>query len=414
MFASSPSMSLSPKSQSPVSDSDPFADILSNLKDPRPKSPAEPSPNSDRDLREELSKLSLHSTGLDAEFKSSATLKDNGISSKDSDALSKDNGIPLKNNGISSKDNAIPLKDDASLLKIHDSSLLKSNNAPSLSANQPTLKPSNLFRHGLSALERIGKTTADVVVGTRNKIIEQSAMADGLQQLQPSPSNPVVPDFTDASQSFTQVLQLYGGLAKLQATQIKSIRSGIALKFAKEQASKAAATRSSYDFNWRHSQCPKVSLALHPDHIGSLAKQLTHLDAARDEMLSSLPAFQDELICLFRLLRSLDGIFVETGSAEELIASNRRRHTLCQLAFIFNDIVNALPTAPSLKPEDVEATATALSQLTAILLRSLQDNFGRNCSDEAVIASGDQQIACKMILDMAYAIVPQLQGHLFA
>lgn len=68
----------------------------------------------------------------------------------------------------------------------------------------------SILKHGLSALEKIGKSTADVVVSTRNKLAEPQILSSL------NHSQPVTPDFNDSTSSFYDIFQLYGGYAKLQ------------------------------------------------------------------------------------------------------------------------------------------------------------------------------------------------------
>lgn len=71
----------------------------------------------------------------------------------------------------------------------------------------------SILKHGLSALEKIGKSTADVVVSTRNKLSEPVN-----EQNNQSTLNPITPDFNDENSSFYDILKLYGGHSKLQVT----------------------------------------------------------------------------------------------------------------------------------------------------------------------------------------------------
>lgn len=73
----------------------------------------------------------------------------------------------------------------------------------------------SILKHGLSALEKIGKSTADVVVSTRNKLAEPSITQFTSSQQQQQ-QQPITPDFTDENSSFYDILKLYGGYAKLQ------------------------------------------------------------------------------------------------------------------------------------------------------------------------------------------------------
>lgn len=76
----------------------------------------------------------------------------------------------------------------------------------------------NLLKHGLTALEKIGKTTADVVVSTRNKMTEATA-PEFVEALPPRPFNPITPDYHDAKSTFLETFQLYGGLLRITVIQ---------------------------------------------------------------------------------------------------------------------------------------------------------------------------------------------------
>ena len=100
-----------------------------------------------------------------------------------------------------------------------------SNNSDSSSVSSPTSSTSpkttgfraSIIKHGLSALEKIGKSTADVVVSTRNKLSEPS-----MSQFTSSHSQQTItPDFNDENSSFYDILKLYGGYSKLQVKEDK-------------------------------------------------------------------------------------------------------------------------------------------------------------------------------------------------
>lgn len=65
----------------------------------------------------------------------------------------------------------------------------------------------SLLKHGLSALEKIGKSTADVVVSTRNKLATEATVTQGPM---------ITPDYNDETSTFYEILKLYGGYSKLQ------------------------------------------------------------------------------------------------------------------------------------------------------------------------------------------------------
>ena len=89
---------------------------------------------------------------------------------------------------------------------------IKSPSSPGAQAKTTGFRAS-ILKHGLSALEKIGKSTADVVVSTRNKLSEPSAIS----QFVPSHQQQVItPDFNDEISSFYDILKLYGGYTKLQ------------------------------------------------------------------------------------------------------------------------------------------------------------------------------------------------------
>lgn len=93
-----------------------------------------------------------------------------------------------------------------------DSSSVSSPNSFSLSPRSSGGFRASILKHGLSALEKIGKSTADVVVSTRNKLTEPTNISNPVL----SSSQVVTPDYSDESSSFYDILKLYGGYAKLQ------------------------------------------------------------------------------------------------------------------------------------------------------------------------------------------------------
>lgn len=80
----------------------------------------------------------------------------------------------------------------------------------------------SILKHGLSALEKIGKSTADVVVNTRNKLAEPSNSINTThshyqsQSQSQSQSQMITPDYSDEKSTFYDILKLYGGYAKMQ------------------------------------------------------------------------------------------------------------------------------------------------------------------------------------------------------
>lgn len=93
-----------------------------------------------------------------------------------------------------------------------DTSSVSSPNSFSTSPRTTGFRAS-ILKHGLSALEKIGKSTADVVVSTRNKLSEPSN--SNMAQSQ-SHSQMITPDYADQNSTFHDILKLYGGYAKLQ------------------------------------------------------------------------------------------------------------------------------------------------------------------------------------------------------
>ena len=76
----------------------------------------------------------------------------------------------------------------------------------------------SIFKHGLSALERIGKSTADVVVSTRNKLNDTSTLIQSSSPYanQKQTANVITPNFNDRNSTFYDIFKLYGGYSKLQ------------------------------------------------------------------------------------------------------------------------------------------------------------------------------------------------------
>ena len=72
---------------------------------------------------------------------------------------------------------------------------------------------SNILKHGLTALEKIGKTTAEVMVNTKNKITDAN-FAD-LETFTSQPVVEVIPDFNDSKSSFYETFNIYSGHSKL-------------------------------------------------------------------------------------------------------------------------------------------------------------------------------------------------------
>ena len=277
----------------------------------------------------------------------------------------------------------------------------------------PIMQSSTIFKHGLSALEKIGKTTAEVVVGTRNRLLEQPQAAQS--SFNPSLAQPVTPDFTDTSQSFIQICQLYGGIGKFQEIQIKSLRAAIKIKLLHETN---VQKRISYDQNWRREQMGHLAGALHPDLITATASSLSSQSDLnlhkRLATILSTPDAEADFDCVRRLLRSLDSVLVETSSVEETISCNRRRHILCQIFSLLCDVFTQAVKSPALAVEGIVPLASELCLLTAFVSRSLQDNFNRCCDEAAPQADADQSTIMQLLLDLAYSFVPQLQALLFS
>ena len=85
--------------------------------------------------------------------------------------------------------------------------------SPDSVSSQGSRFRTSILKHGLTALEKIGRTTADVVVNTRNKIIESTP--GELDAFSSKPLNPVEPDYKDSKSTFYEVFQNYGGHSKL-------------------------------------------------------------------------------------------------------------------------------------------------------------------------------------------------------
>lgn len=115
---------------------------------------------------------------------------------------------------ISSSTSTIPFFDSlSSIMGTSDNSSTSSIKSPSSPQTKSTGFRASILKHGLSALEKIGKSTADVVVSTRNKLAEPA-----MTQFIPS-QQPITPDYSDEISTFYDILKLYGGYAKLQVIQ---------------------------------------------------------------------------------------------------------------------------------------------------------------------------------------------------
>ncbi len=89
--------------------------------------------------------------------------------------------------------------------------------SPESTSSQGSGFRASIMKHGLTALEKIGKTTADVVTSTRNKIIDTNQTD---QTFLTARTLPVFePDFFDSKSSFYEVFQQYAGHAKLTVSQ---------------------------------------------------------------------------------------------------------------------------------------------------------------------------------------------------
>lgn len=170
---------------------------------------------------------------------------------------------------------------------------------------------------------------------------------------------------------------------------------------------------SSFDFQARLRQQRGIACILHPDKImesidDSTTKNLLfagneHEFAVTFPILSKL---SDEMYCIQKVLRSLEAILVISGDEPILLPSNRRRHVISQVSTVFCSIIQL-----SLLQFGKEALnlASEVALLASQIIKYLQTNFARNCEDHSQV-DRDQQLSIKLILDISYSIVPQLQS----
>jgi hypothetical protein len=270
----------------------------------------------------------------------------------------------------------------------------------SISNSSSTGFRASLLKHGLSALERIGKSTADAVVSTRNKLSDGPAVQGSV----------ITPDYDNVSASFYDIFNLYGGYSKLQDLQLSGVRASISLKLTASR--QTSMKTSSFDYQSRLKMQNKISSLLHPDQIMELiddsdaSNQLFQMDFSKNfPILSAFEA--DEIGCVRHLLKSLENIFVERGSADEINCGNRRRHAICQTATVFSQILLKALCSNN-NNSNCTAIANEIAMFTAQLIKHLQTNFTHNCQSHSR-ADSDQQAAIKLFLDISYCAVPILK-----
>ena len=226
------------------------------------------------------------------------------------------------------------------------------------------------------------------------------------------------------------------------------VRASIKMKLRSKDKANMETNSISFDYNFRQEIQTKISQILHPDKI---MESIDDCDSSNwifpnsdSQMKTHFPTFyslgNDEIFCIQRLLKSLDGIFVErcrvnrTNSnsvgadtttttttlsstiasedqnilLDEINSTNQRRHVICQLSTLFCNLLFTLTTTTRLINSPL-SIAQEISILTAHLIKYLQTNFGSNCEDHT-LADRDQQLAIKLFLDSAYSVVPLLSS----
>lgn len=217
------------------------------------------------------------------------------------------------------------------------------------------------------------------------------------------------------------------------------VRASIKMKLRSKDKTNIEKNSISFDYKIRQEIQTKISQVLHPDKI---MDSVDDCDSSNwifpnsdSQMKTHFPTFyslgNDEIFCFQRLLKSLDGIFVErcrvknptttttTPSSsiisddqnillDEINSTNRRRHVICQLSTLFCNLLFTLTTTTQLINSPL-SIAQEISILTAHLIKYLQTNFGSNCEDHT-LADRDQQVAIKLFLDSAYSVVPLLSS----
>jgi hypothetical protein len=181
------------------------------------------------------------------------------------------------------------------------------------------------------------------------------------------------------------------------------------MKLARRRTEKYIEKVTSFDYQSRLKMKKEISGILHPDRIMDIiddSDPSNYLFLSENEFNLKFPnfgAFPDEVFCIQKLLKSLDNILIISGD-DDLIASNRRRHVICQISTVFCTLLHQMITQSSLQ------VAKELSVFTSQLIKYLQTNFARNCEDGLPRIDRDQQLAIKLFLDIPYSTVPLLQS----
>lgn len=194
---------------------------------------------------------------------------------------------------------------------------------------------------------------------------------------------------------------------------MKGVRASISMKLTRKNE-KNVMKLSSFDHQARLRQQREVAGLLHPDKImdsidDSTAKNLLFIPSEQEFMtvFPILSKLSDEIYCIQKILKSLEGILVIAGVEPVLIPSNRRRHAICQVSTVFCSLLQL--SLLNNGDKDVLSLAAEISLLTSQIIKYLQTNFARNCEDHPQV-DRDQQLAIKLFLDIAYSVVPQLQN----
>ena len=193
--------------------------------------------------------------------------------------------------------------------------------------------------------------------------------------------------------------------------QLRGVRASIATKLARRN--QKISKFCTLDHQRRLEERREISTLLHPDRIMESIDDYNSKNSFNltiFPILASISIDSDELICIQKLLKSLDNILiVESPGESVLIPSNKRRHAICQVATVLCGLL--IKAATEVNRENFIPLAKEVSLLTAQIIKYLQTNFGLNCdsTDSGCRADRDQQVAIKLFLDISYSIVPQLQ-----
>lgn len=193
---------------------------------------------------------------------------------------------------------------------------------------------------------------------------------------------------------------------------MKGVKASISMKLAHKN--EKIERSSSFDYQSRLKIRREISNILHPDrimeNIDDSEPSTSNLIFSKDfdMKFKNFSKFEDEIFCIQKLLKSLENILIVSNDEEVLISSNRRRHSICQISTVFITLLQKLILIQSTSSASVLEISKEISIFTFQIIKYLQTNFSRNCENYPR-ADRDQQLAIKLILDISYSTVPQLQ-----